>query len=176
MLFLHSKIHTISSTKLSRMPTSLDTRPCILQRQAHFTVTEALHKARENYMYAVIIFFLTCQLLLHCKSLALQDQYYHKAWPDSDSSPHSLITGVSQGSVLGPLLFSIHTKLLLSLIGSHVFSWLICCWHQTFPFFYLHPPPTLPTRYRTAFLISLPGWRPIIWNSTFTEQSLYTYQ
>ncbi|KAM9552101.1 uncharacterized protein ACWYII_031576 [Salvelinus alpinus] len=53
----------------------------------------------------------------------LTGRSYQVAWRESVSSPRALTTGVPQGSVLGPLLFSLYTKSLGSVITSHGLSY-----------------------------------------------------
>ena len=48
---------------------------------------------------------------------------YQVTWRGSVSAPPTFTTGVSQDSVLGPLLFSLCTKSLGSLISSHGLSY-----------------------------------------------------
>ncbi|KAJ8395857.1 hypothetical protein AAFF_G00027400 [Aldrovandia affinis] len=53
----------------------------------------------------------------------LTDRSYQVAWRGSLSSLHTLSTGAPQGSVLGPVLFSMYTKSLGSVISAHGFSY-----------------------------------------------------
>ena len=53
----------------------------------------------------------------------LTGRSYQVAWRESVSAPFALTTGVPQGSVLGPLLFSLYTKSLGSVITSHGLSY-----------------------------------------------------
>ncbi|KAI4879259.1 hypothetical protein NFI96_003947 [Prochilodus magdalenae] len=53
----------------------------------------------------------------------LEDRHYQVTWNGFSSAPCRLSTGVPQGSVLGPLLFSLHTLSLGKVITSHGFSY-----------------------------------------------------
>lgn len=112
---------------------------------ALLAVTEVSHKARKNSASCVILLELSRSSLLllypWCSSY-LQDQPYHVAQRASGLSFHSLTTGVSQGSVLAPLLFSLYTKLQGFDIRSHSFSYATT---------YFLLPPKLPRMYWTAF-------------------------
>ncbi|KAI4893566.1 hypothetical protein NFI96_021367 [Prochilodus magdalenae] len=53
----------------------------------------------------------------------LEDRHYKVAWNGSTSAPCRLSTSVPQGSVLGPLLFSLYTLSFGEVITSHAFSY-----------------------------------------------------
>jgi hypothetical protein len=107
-------------------------------------VTEALATARASSLSSVLILldlsaaFDTVNHKLLISTLAemgisgtalswfvsyLTDRSYQVSWKGSVSAPRPLSTGVPQGSVLGPLLFSMYTKSLGSVIHSHGFSY-----------------------------------------------------
>ncbi|KAK6312795.1 hypothetical protein J4Q44_G00161420, partial [Coregonus suidteri] len=54
----------------------------------------------------------------------LTGRSYKVAWRESVSTPHALTTGVPQGLVLGPLLFSLYTKSLPPLRRRHHFVYI----------------------------------------------------
>ncbi len=53
----------------------------------------------------------------------LYGRYFKVAWGGEASTKHHLVTGVPQGSVLGPLLFSTYTTSLGPIIQAHGFSY-----------------------------------------------------
>ncbi len=53
----------------------------------------------------------------------LTGQSFRVAWGGEVSKAHQLVTGVLQGSVLGPLLFYIYTASLAKIIQAHGFSY-----------------------------------------------------
>ncbi len=79
------------------------------------------------------------------------------SWGGKVSKSHQLVTGVPQGSVLGPLLFSIYTTSLGAIIQAHVFSY--NCYADDMQLYLSFQPddPTLPARISDC-LTDLSAW------------------
>ncbi|KAJ8397407.1 hypothetical protein AAFF_G00439560 [Aldrovandia affinis] len=87
----------------------------------------------------------------------LADRSYQVAWRGSLSSPHTLSTGVPQGSVLGPVLFSLYTKSLGSVISAHGFSY-HCYADDTQLFLSFSPSDTQVPAWISACLADISAW------------------
>ncbi|XP_062422208.1 LOW QUALITY PROTEIN: uncharacterized protein LOC134132996 [Pungitius pungitius] len=114
---------------------------------ALLAVAEQLHTARAASLSSVLILLdlsaafntVNHQILIAAlqelgvtgSALSLLSSYldgrtYRVTWGGSVSEPCPLTTGVPQGSILGPLFFSIYTNSLGSVIRSHGFSYHSC--------------------------------------------------
>ena len=91
--------------------------------------------------------------LLDC---ILPSRSYQVAWRESISAPHPLLRGVPQGSVLGPLLFSLYTKSLGSVIKSHGFSY--HCYADDTQLFLSFPPSATQVNKKISACLADISW------------------
>ncbi|KAK3514069.1 hypothetical protein QTP70_002908 [Hemibagrus guttatus] len=145
---------------------------------ALLAVTEKLHAARSAKLSSVLILldlsaaFDTVNhktLLSTLRSLGicgtawewfasyLDGRSYQITWKGLTSAPHRLSTGVPQGSVLGPLLFSLYTYSLGKVISSHGFSY-HCCADDTQLIFSFPPSDTMASARISACLADISSW------------------
>ena len=90
-------------------------------------------------------------------SSCLTDRTYQISWKGLLSSPRTLITGVPQGSVLGPLLFSLYTKSLGAVISAHYMSY--HCYADDTQLFLSFPPSATQVEERiTACITDISLW------------------
>ncbi len=94
---------------------------------------------------------------------------FRVAWGGEVSKAHQLVTGVPQGSVLGPLLFSTYTTSLGPIIQAHGFSYHVYA-HDTQ--LYLSFPPDDPMVAARISGSSRHGWKNTIYSSTWQRLSL----
>ncbi|KAI5608782.1 hypothetical protein C0J50_6351 [Silurus asotus] len=145
---------------------------------ALLAVSEKLHAARSAKLSSVLIFldlsaaFDTVNhntLLSTLKSLGicgtawkwfasyLEGRSYQVTWRGSTSAPCRLTTGVPQGSVLGPLLFSLYTHSIGEVISSHGFSY-HCYADDTQLIFSFPPSDTTASARISACLSDISLW------------------
>ncbi|KAK3568156.1 hypothetical protein QTP86_032700 [Hemibagrus guttatus] len=145
---------------------------------ALLAVTEKLHAARSAKLSSVLILldlsaaFDTVNhktLLSTLRSLGicgtawewfasyLDGRSYQVTWKGLTSAPRRLSTGVPQGSVLGPLLFSLYTHSLGKVISTHGFSY-HCYADDTQLIFSFAPSDTTASARISACLVDISSW------------------
>ncbi|KAK3518316.1 hypothetical protein QTP86_003620, partial [Hemibagrus guttatus] len=145
---------------------------------ALLAVTEKLHAARSAKLSSVLILLdLSAEfdtvnhktLLSTLRSLGicgtawewfasyLDGRSYQVTWKGLTSAPCRLSTGVPQGSVLGPLLFSLYTHSLDKVISSHGFSY-HCYADDTQLIFSFPPSDTMASARISACLADISSW------------------
>ncbi|KAK3572338.1 hypothetical protein QTP86_031122 [Hemibagrus guttatus] len=158
----------------SMTPTSL-LQSSTFHRDCPFGITEKLHAARSAKLSSVLILlhlsaaFDTVNhktLLSTLRSLGicgtawewfasyLDGRSYQVTWKGLTSAPRRLSTGVPQGSVLGPLLFSLYTH---KVISSHGFSY-HCYADDTQLIFSFPPSDTTASARISACLVDISSW------------------
>jgi len=96
--------------------------PSLLQTSTHHSL-QPLDTVNHQIPLSTLLSLGIAGISLNWFVSYLTGSSFRVAWRGKVSKAHQLITGVPQGSVLGPLLFSIYTSSLEPIIQAHGFSY-----------------------------------------------------
>ncbi|KAK3516128.1 hypothetical protein QTP70_005366 [Hemibagrus guttatus] len=144
LLAITEKLHAARSAKLSSVLILLDL-------SAAFDTVN--HKTPLSTLRSLGI----CGTAWEWFASYLDGRSYQVTWKGLTSAPRRLSTGVPQGSVLGPLLFSLYTHSLGKVISSHGFSY-HCYADDTQLIFSFSPSDTTASARISACLADISSW------------------
>ncbi|KAK3561767.1 hypothetical protein QTP86_013416 [Hemibagrus guttatus] len=144
LLAVTEKLHAARSAKLSLVLILLD-------------LSAAFDTVNQKTLLSTLRSFGICGTAWEWFASYLDGRSYQVTWKGLTSAPRRLSTGVPQGSVLGPLLFSLYTHSLGKVISSHGFSY--HCYADDTQLIFSFPPSDTTTSARiSACLADISSW------------------